>query len=163
MRVRSQFSMKLIRPDSSFSITRISGLRKTSFGVSQAVLSFTICLGKRGGKFLVHLPEGTTRRSSGRVWRKVPDDILSYLGVSLILAHGVFRHHCFGLVSWRFPATSSKAHSSLSPNQLHDGVDLLRNSRPVGTEVLLQANSAKERDDQASEGIIIVTRSTRCS
>jgi hypothetical protein len=32
-----------------------------------------------------------------------------------------------------------------------------------GPRVLLQANSAKERDDQASEGIIIVTRSTRCS
>src|SRR5271168_4509739 len=48
-------------------------------------------------------------------------------------------------------------------DQPHEGVYLLRNSRPVGTEVLLQANSAKERDDQASEGIIIVTRSTRCS
>ena len=32
-------------------------------------------------------------------------------------------------------------------NQPHEGVDLLRNSRPVGTEVLLQANSAKECDD----------------
>lgn len=38
---------------------------------------------------------------------------------------------------------------------------LLRNSRPVGTEVLFQANSAKERDDRASEGIIIAIRSTR--
>jgi hypothetical protein len=47
-------------------------------------------------------------------------------------------------------------------NQPHEGVDLLRNSRPVRTEVLLQANSAKERDDQTSEGIIIVTRSTCC-
>jgi hypothetical protein len=27
-----------------------------------------------------------TRRSSGRVWRKVPDDILSYLGVGLHLS-----------------------------------------------------------------------------
>jgi hypothetical protein len=44
------------------------------------------CLGKRGGNFLVHLPEGTTRRSSGWVWRKVPDDILSYLGVGLNLS-----------------------------------------------------------------------------
>ena len=51
-----------------------------------ASLSFTICLGKRGGKFLVHLPEETTHRSSGRVWRKVPDDILSYLGVGLNLS-----------------------------------------------------------------------------
>src|ERR1700723_1795123 len=48
-------------------------------------------------------------------------------------------------------------------NQAHEGVDLLRNARPVGTEVLLQTNSAKERDDQAREGIIIVTRSTCCS
>src|SRR5260370_12755717 len=30
-------------------------------------LSFTICLGKRGGKFLVHLPEETTSVPSGRV------------------------------------------------------------------------------------------------
>jgi hypothetical protein len=37
-------------------------------------------------------------------------------------------------------------------NQPHEGVDLLRNSRPVGTEVLLQANSAKEREDQAGVG-----------
>jgi hypothetical protein len=51
--------------------------------------------------------------------------------------------------------TSSKAHSSLSPNQLHDGFNLLRNLSAIGTEVLLQANSNKERDDQASEGIII--------
>ena len=36
-------------------------------------------------KVPVHLPEETTRRSSGRVWRKVPDDILSYLGVGLHL------------------------------------------------------------------------------
>jgi hypothetical protein len=50
-----------------------------------------------------------------------------------------------------------------SANQPQEGVDLLRNSRPVGTEVLLQANSAKERDDQAREGIIVVTRSTRGS
>ena len=48
-------------------------------------------------------------------------------------------------------------------NQLHEGVDLVRNSRPVGTEILFQANSAKERDDQARERIIIVTDSTRCS
>jgi len=41
---------------------------------------------QRGGKFLVHLPEETTRRSSGRVWRKVPDDSLSYLGVGLHLS-----------------------------------------------------------------------------
>src|ERR1700722_696850 len=41
---------------------------------------------ERGGKFLVHLPQETTRRSSGRVWRKVPDDILSYLGVGLNLS-----------------------------------------------------------------------------
>ena len=32
-------------------------------------------------------------------------------------------------------------------NQPHEGVDLLRNSGSVGPEVLLQANSAKERDD----------------
>jgi hypothetical protein len=47
-------------------------------------------------------------------------------------------------------------------NQPHEGVDLVRNSRPVGTEILLQANSAKERDDQAGERIIIVTSSARC-
>src|SRR5271155_1241160 len=48
-------------------------------------------------------------------------------------------------------------------NQPHEGVDLLRNSRPVRTEVLLKANSTKERDDEAGERIIIVTGSTRCS
>jgi hypothetical protein len=33
------------------------------------------------------LPEETTRRStSGRVWRKVPDDILSYMGGGLHLS-----------------------------------------------------------------------------
>jgi hypothetical protein len=42
-------------------------------------------LAKRGGKFLVHVPEETTRRSSGRVWRKVPDNILSDLSVGLHL------------------------------------------------------------------------------
>jgi hypothetical protein len=41
-------------------------------------------------------------------------------------------HHCFGLFSWRFPATSSRAHSSLSANQLHEGFDLLRNLSAVG-------------------------------
>src|ERR1700727_698092 len=38
---------------------------------------------------------------------------------------------------WRFPATSSKAHSSLSPNQLHEGFNLLRNFSAVGAEILL--------------------------
>jgi hypothetical protein len=38
---------------------------------------------------------------------------------------------------WRFPATSSKAHSSLSPNQLHEGFNLLRNLSAVGAEILL--------------------------
>src|SRR6202044_2159780 len=47
-------------------------------------------------------------------------------------------------------------------NQPHEGVHLARNSRPVGTEILLQANSAKERDDESSERIIVVTSSTRC-
>jgi len=42
-----------------------------------------------------------------------------------------------GLVSWHFPATSSKAHSSLSPNQLHEGFNLLRNLSAVGAEILL--------------------------
>src|SRR5467141_2490393 len=55
-------------------------------GFVQRPLSFTICLGKRGGKFLVHLPEETTGVPSGRVWRKVPDDILSYFGVGLHLS-----------------------------------------------------------------------------
>jgi len=32
---------------------------------------------------------------------------------------------------------SSKAHSSLSPNQLHEGFNLLRNLSAVGAEVLL--------------------------
>jgi hypothetical protein len=54
---------------------------------------------------------------------------------------------CFGLVSWRFPATSSKAHSSLSSNQLHEGFNLLRNLSAVGAEILLYANSAKKCDD----------------
>jgi hypothetical protein len=36
---------------------------------------------------------------------------------------------------------------SACANQPHEGVDLFRNSRPVGTEILLEANSAKERDD----------------
>src|ERR1700678_242017 len=110
-------------------------------------LSFTICLGKRGGKLLVHLPEETTRRSSGRVWRKVPDDILSYLGVGLLLSARRLPPPLLRPVSWRFPAASSKPHSSLSPNQLHEGFNLLRNLSAVGAEVLLQANSAKERDD----------------
>jgi hypothetical protein len=35
--------------------------------------------------------------------------------------------------------------------------------RPVGTELLLQANSAKERDDQASERIIISSRDPRAA
>jgi hypothetical protein len=61
--------------------------------------------------------------------------------------HGVFRHHFFGVVSCRYPATSPKAHSSLSPNQLHEGFNLLRNLSAVGAEILLQANSTKERDD----------------
>jgi hypothetical protein len=53
------------------------------------------------GNFLVHLPEGTTRRSSGRVWRKVPDDILSYLGVGLNLS------------AWRSSATAGSLHRSV--------------------------------------------------
>jgi hypothetical protein len=64
-----------------------------------------------------------------------------------------------GLDSFLLRLTRRSDHA----NQPHEGVDLLRNSRTVWTEVLLQANSAKERDDQASEGIIIVMRSTRCS
>jgi hypothetical protein len=36
--------------------------------------------------------------------------------------------------------------SSLFPNQLHEGFNLLRNLSAVGTEVLLQANSAKHLD-----------------
>jgi hypothetical protein len=105
----------------------------------------------------------TTRRLSGRVWRKEPDDILRYLGVGLHLSARVFRHHCFGVVSWRFPATSWKAHSCLSPNHLHEIFNLFCDSGPVRTEVLLEANSAKERDDEAGERIIIVTSSTRRS
>jgi hypothetical protein len=38
---------------------------------------------------------------------------------------------------WRFPATLSKAHSSLSPNQLHESFNLLGNLSAVGAEILL--------------------------
>jgi hypothetical protein len=55
------------------------------------------------------------------------------------------------------------ADQSHPANQPYEGVDLVRDSRPVGTEILFYANAAKERDDQASERIIIVTNSTRCS
>jgi hypothetical protein len=58
--------------------------------------------------------------------------------------------------------TSSKADSSLSPNQLHEGFNLLRDPRPVGPQILLEADAAKERDDEAREGIIVVAMSTRC-
>ena len=54
------------------------------------------------GNFLVHLPEGTTRRSSGRVWRKVPDDILSYLGVGLNLSARRFVALSSGFVEGTF-------------------------------------------------------------
>jgi hypothetical protein len=47
-------------------------------------------LGRKTGNHDLGLTEfkgkETTRRSSGRVWRKVPDDILSYLGVGLHLS-----------------------------------------------------------------------------
>jgi hypothetical protein len=49
------------------------------------------------------------------------------------------------------------------PNQLHEVFNLFCDPGPVRTEVLLKANSAKERDDEAGERIIIVTNSTGCS
>jgi hypothetical protein len=49
-----------------------------------------------------------------------------------------------------------------SANQLHEVSNLFCDPGPVRTKVLLKANSAKERDDEAGERIIIVTRSTRC-
>ena len=51
---------------------------------------------------------------------------------------------------------------SNSANQPHEVFNLFCDPRPVRTKVLLKANSAKERDDEASERIIVVTNSTRC-
>ena len=85
--------------------------------------------------------------SSGRVWRKVPDDILSYLGVGLRLSARRLPPPLLRPCFVALPATWSEAHSSLSPNQLHEGFNLLRNLSAVGAEILLKANSAKKCDD----------------
>ena len=80
-----RFGQPPLFPSSRFA-RRYRGVTHGAVYGRQRLLSITICLGNRGGKVLVHLPKETTRRSSGRVWRKVPDNVLSYLDVGLHLS-----------------------------------------------------------------------------
>ena len=46
-------------------------------------------------------------------------------------------------------------------NQLHEMFNLFRNPCPIGAKILLQRNSAKERDDEVSQGFIVASLSPR--
>jgi hypothetical protein len=61
-----------------------SGVRRTAPTDDNVHYHSLAALASAEVNFWFTLPEETTRRSSGRVWRKVPDDILGYLGVGLL-------------------------------------------------------------------------------
>ena len=72
-----------------------------------------------------------------RVWRKVPEDTLSYLGVGLHLSARRLPPPLLRPCFVALPSDFVEGTSFLSPNQLHEGFNLLRNLSAVGAEILL--------------------------